>query len=206
MIVAPMFHAWGFSQLLFSAMMSCTIVARRKFDAEATLDLIDPHRATGLVVAPVMFDRIMDLPDEVRSRYTCSSLRFATASGSRMRPEVVTAFMDQFGDVIYNNYNATESGMIATATPQDLRAAPETAGKPVHGAEIRILDEKFEMAPRGEVGQIFVRSGTLFEGYTSGASKNFHDGFMGLWRHRLFRRRRSVIRRGSRRRDDRLRR
>ena len=42
----------------------------RKLDPEATLDLIDRHRATGLVVVPVMFDRIMDLPPEVRRRYS----------------------------------------------------------------------------------------------------------------------------------------
>lgn len=177
-IAAPMFHAWGYSQLLFSALMACTIVTRRKFDPEATLQLIDRHHATGLVVVPVMFDRIMELPDDVRNRYSGRSLRFATASGSRMRPDVVIKFMDQFGDVIYNNYNATEAGMIATATPEDLRAAPDTAGKPVYGTEIRILDEDFNELPIGEVGQIFVRSGTLFDGYTSGATKNFHDGFM----------------------------
>ncbi|HEY0226584.1 MAG TPA: AMP-binding protein, partial [Mycobacterium sp.] len=109
-IVAPMFHAWGFSQLIFAASMACTVVTRRKFDPEATLDLVDRHQAYGLAVVPVMFDRIMDLPAEVRNRYSGKSLRFAAASGSRMRPEVVTAFMDQFGDVIYNNYNATEAG------------------------------------------------------------------------------------------------
>ena len=69
-IVAPMFHAWGFSQLIFAASMACTVVTRRKFDPEATLDLIDRHQATGLAVVPVMFDRIMDLPAEVRNRYS----------------------------------------------------------------------------------------------------------------------------------------
>ena len=177
-IVAPMFHAWGFSQLLFAALLACTIVTRRKFDPEATLDLVDRYRATGLVVVPVMFDRIMDLPDEVRNRYSGKSLRFATASGSRMRPDVVTKFMDQFGDVIYNNYNATEAGMIATATPEDLRAAPDTAGTPAGGTEIRILDTDFKEVPRGETGQIFVRSGTLFDGYTSGKTRDFHEDFM----------------------------
>ena len=117
MVVAPMFHAWGFSQLIFAASLGCTVVTRRKFDPEATLDLIDRHQATGLCVVPVMFDRIMDLPDDVRRRYSGRSLRFATASGSRMRPDVVTKFMDEFGDILYNNYNATEAGMIATATP-----------------------------------------------------------------------------------------
>jgi acyl-CoA synthetase (AMP-forming)/AMP-acid ligase II len=177
-IVAPMFHAWGFSQLAFAASMACTIVTRRKFDPEATLELIDRHRATGLCVVPVMFDRIMELPDEVRARYSGRSLRFAAASGSRMRPDVVIKFMDQFGDVIYNNYNATEAGMIATATPQDLRAAPETAGKPAEGTEIRILDGELREVPTGRTGSIYVRNSTQFDGYTSGRTKDFHDGFM----------------------------
>ncbi len=177
-IVAPMFHAWGFSQLVFAASMACTVVTRRKFDPEATLDLIDRHQATGLAVVPVMFDRIMELPEEIRNRYSGKSLRFAAASGSRMRPDVVIAFMDQFGDVIYNNYNATEAGMIATATPQDLRAAPDTAGRPAGGTEIRILDKEFNAVPTGEVGTIYVRNDTQFDGYTSGTTKDFHAGFM----------------------------
>jgi acyl-CoA synthetase (AMP-forming)/AMP-acid ligase II len=177
-IAAPMFHAWGYGQLLFAALMACTIVTRPKFDPEATLKLIDRHRAKGLVVVPVMFDRIMDLPADVLNRYSCRSLRFATASGSRMRPDVVIAFMDRFGDVIVNNYNATEAGMIASATPEDLRAAPETAGKPVPGTEIRILDDDRNDLPANQIGQVFVRSGTLFEGYSAGATKSFHEGFM----------------------------
>ncbi|MEE6139757.1 acyl-CoA ligase FadD12 [Mycobacterium sp. 050128] len=177
-IVAPMFHAWGFSQLIFAASMACTIVTRRKFDPEATLELVDRHQATGLAVVPVMFDRIMELPEDVRNRYSGKSLRFAAASGSRMRPDVVIAFMDQFGDVIYNNYNATEAGMIATATPADLRAAPDTAGRPAGGTEIRILDPEFNELPTGEVGTIYVRNDTQFDGYTSGKTKDFHAGFM----------------------------
>jgi acyl-CoA synthetase (AMP-forming)/AMP-acid ligase II len=177
-VVAPMFHAWGFSQLIFAASLGCTVATRRKFDPEATLDLVDRHQATGLCVVPVMFDRIMDLPDDVRRRYSGRSLKFATASGSRMRPDVVTRFMDEFGDIMYNNYNATEAGMVATATPGDLRAAPDTAGKPVVGTEIRILDSDHRPVPTGEVGQIFVRNSNRFDGYTSGGNKDFHDGFM----------------------------
>lgn len=177
-VAAPMFHAWGFSQLIFAASLACTVVTRRKFDPEATLELIDRHRATGLCVVPVMFDRIMELPDEVRNKYSGRSLRFAAASGSRMRPDVVIKFMDQFGDVIYNNYNATEAGMIATATPQDLRVAPDTAGKPAGGTEIRILDDDFNEVPTGQTGSIYVRNSSQFDGYTSGKTKDFHEGFM----------------------------
>ena len=177
-IMAPIFHAWGFSQLVFSAFMACTIVTRRRFDPEATLQLVDAHHASGLVVVPVMLDRIMALPNEVRDRYRCASLRFVTASGSRMHPDVVIAFMDHFGEVVYNNYNATEAGMVATATPADLRAAPETAGKPAAGTQVRILDDALNPLPARQTGRIFVRSATLFDGYTSGQGKTFHQGFM----------------------------
>ncbi|WP_293234612.1 acyl-CoA ligase FadD12 [Mycolicibacterium sp.] len=177
-VVAPMFHAWGFGQLALAAMLACTVVTRRRFDPEATLEMVDAHQATGLAVVPVMFDRIMDLPEEVRNSYSCSTLRFASASGSRMRPDVVTAFMDQFGDVIYNNYNATEAGMIATATPTDLRAAPDTAGTPAVGTRIRILDADFREVATGETGGIYVHNTTQFDGYTSGNTKDFHEGFM----------------------------
>ncbi|MEB3063963.1 acyl-CoA ligase FadD12 [[Mycobacterium] zoologicum] len=177
-IAAPMFHAWGFSQLALALTMACTIATRRKFDPEATLALVEANHATGLCVVPVMFDRIMALSDDVRSKYPCSALRFATASGSRMRPDVVTAFMDAFGDVIYNNYNATEAGMIALATPEDLRYSPDTAGKPAPGTEIRILDAELGELPTGQTGQIFVRNSSQFDGYTGGDPKMFHDGFM----------------------------
>jgi acyl-CoA synthetase (AMP-forming)/AMP-acid ligase II len=177
-VAAPMFHAWGFGQLVLAAMLSCTVVTRRKFDPEKTLELVDRYRATGLSLVPVMFDRIMELPEEVLSRYNGRSLRFASASGSRMRPDVVTAFMDRFGDVIYNNYNATEAGMITTATPADLRAAPDTAGTPAQGTEIAILDDQRRQVPRGEVGSIYVRNKNQFDGYTSGLTKEFHDGYM----------------------------
>ncbi len=177
-VAAPMFHAWGYGQLVIGSLLSCTLVLRRRFDPQATLELVDRYRATGLSVVPVMLDRIMALPDEIRNCYSGRSLRFVTASGSRMRADVVITFMDQFGDVIYNNYNATEVGAIATATPADLRAAPDTAGKPLSRVDVRILDDDRRELPTGAVGQIFARSATHFEAYTSGQTKEFHEGYM----------------------------
>jgi acyl-CoA synthetase (AMP-forming)/AMP-acid ligase II len=177
-VAAPMFHAWGFGQLIMGTMFSCTLVVRRTFDAAATMELVDRYCASGLSVVPVMLDRIMELPDEVRNRYSGRSLRFVTAAGSRMRPDVVVKFMDQFGDIIYNNYNATEVGVIALAGPEDLRAAPETAGRPMPGTEIRILDENRREVPRGQIGQVFARTTTQFEAYTTGQTKDVEDGLM----------------------------
>ncbi len=177
-VAAPMFHAWGFGQLAVSATLSCTVVMRRRFDPEATLELVDRTGATGLAVVPVMIERIIDLPAEVLDRYSLDSLRFVTASGSRMRPDAVARFMDRFGEVVFNSYNATEAGLITCATPADLRSAPDTAGRPVVGTELQILDDDGHPLGVGEVGRIAVRSDSHFDGYTSGETKAFAAGYM----------------------------
>ena len=80
-----MFHAWGFSQLVFASAMAHGGHSAQ-IRPEATLALVDRHEATGFVAWSQMFDRIMDLPDDVRRRYSGKSPRFAACSGSRMRP------------------------------------------------------------------------------------------------------------------------
>ncbi|MDN5743727.1 MAG: AMP-binding protein [Nocardioidaceae bacterium] len=177
-VVAPMFHAWGFGQLVIAATMTCTVVTRRTFDPEATLALVDQHRASGLSVVPVMLERIMDLPAEVLSRYSLASLRFVSASGSRMRAQSVLAFMDRFGEVVYNSYNATEAGQISVAQPADLRHAPDTAGKAVRGTSIRMVDDCGSVVGADRVGRILVRGASPFDGYTAGAEKDYLDGYM----------------------------
>jgi fatty-acyl-CoA synthase len=64
------------------------------------------------------------------------------------------------------------------ATPEDLRADPTSAGKPPYGTVVKILDESGSELPQGETGRIFVGNGLLFEGYTSGDSKEVVDGLM----------------------------
>ncbi len=177
-VAAPTFHAWGFGQLVIGATMACTVVLRRRFDPEATLALADEHRATGIGLVPVMLERIMELPDEVLDRYSLDSVRFVTASGSRMRGEAVIAFMDRFGDKVYNSYNATEAGQISVASPADLRHASDTAGRPVTGTTLRLVDDEGNEVPVGEVGRILVRGASQFDGYTSGDTKDSLDGFM----------------------------
>jgi acyl-CoA synthetase (AMP-forming)/AMP-acid ligase II len=177
-VAAPMFHAWGFGQLVLGATMACTVVTQRRFDPEATLEMVARHRATGLAVVPVMLERIVDLPEDVRRKHDTSSLRYVTASGSRMNPSALLRFMDAFGDVVYNSYNATEIGMVACATPADLRAAPTTAGRPFMGVEVLLLGDDDQEVPPGEVGRILVRSISAFEGYTSGDARKSHGDYM----------------------------
>jgi acyl-CoA synthetase (AMP-forming)/AMP-acid ligase II len=177
-VVAPMFHAWGFAHFGLGILLGCELVVRRRFDAEATLELIDRHRVTTAAMVPVMAQRILALPDEVRSRYDCSALRVVALGGSAIPGDLAVRFMDAYGDVVYNSYGSSEVAIVSIATPADLRADHATAGKPVASVQVRLLDEHGHPAPDGQPGRIFVGSTAAFEGYTGGGSKESVDGLM----------------------------
>ncbi|HEY0390256.1 MAG TPA: acyl-CoA synthetase [Solirubrobacterales bacterium] len=178
MIAAPLFHSWGFFHFVMSLPTASTMVLRRRFDEEETLRAVQDYRADVLAVVPVMLQRILRLPEETLNAYDLSSLRITSASGSALPGELAIEWMDRFGDNIYNLYGSTEVAYATVATPEDLRAAPGTAGRPPRGTVVRLYDEAGRQVPTGEVGRIFVGNEMSFEGYTGGGGKEVIDGLL----------------------------
>jgi acyl-CoA synthetase (AMP-forming)/AMP-acid ligase II len=171
MIAAPLFHSWGFLHFILSLPTAATMVLRARFDPEDTLRAVAEHRARVLAVVPVMMQRILSLPEEVKHRYDLSSLELTAASGSSLPGELATKWMDEFGDNLYNLYGSTEVAWATVATPEDMRAAPGTAGRPPRGTVIRIVDEEGRDLAPGKTGRIFIGNQLAFEGYTGGGDK-----------------------------------
>ena len=178
MIAAPMFHSWGFAHFTLALPLGSTLVLRRRFDPEETLRAVSQHRATALAVVPVMLQRIVDLGAETLARYDTHSLKVIAVSGSALPGELATRAMDIFGDVLYNLYGSTEVAWATIATPEDLRAAPGTAGRPPIGTVVKLLDDEGREAKAGEGGRIFVANEMMFEGYTGGGGKEIVNGLM----------------------------
>jgi acyl-CoA synthetase (AMP-forming)/AMP-acid ligase II len=178
MIAAPMFHSWGFLHFMVAIATRSTMVVRRKFDPEETLKATADSRAEVLAMVPVMMQRILELPEETLRSYDLSSLRIASLSGSALPGEMAIRWMDLYGDTVYNLYGSTEVAFATIATPEDLRAAPGTAGQPPRGTVVKIFDADGKELPPGEVGRIFVGSDTAFEGYTGGGGKETIDGLL----------------------------
>jgi acyl-CoA synthetase (AMP-forming)/AMP-acid ligase II len=178
MIAAPMFHSWGFVHFTLGMGLGSTLVLRRRFDPEDTLSAIAQHECTALVVVPVMLQRILALPPEAIDRYDLSSLRVIAVSGSALPGELGLRVMDRFGDVLYNLYGSTEVAWATIATPEDLRAAPGTAGRPPRGTVVKIIDEAGRELPQGRTGRIFVGNEMAFEGYSGGGGKELVGGLM----------------------------
>jgi acyl-CoA synthetase (AMP-forming)/AMP-acid ligase II/NAD(P)-dependent dehydrogenase (short-subunit alcohol dehydrogenase family) len=174
-VAPPLFHGFGLSYLGLALFLGSTLVLRRTFDAEATLEAIAKHRVRSIVVVPSMLKRILDLPEATRRAHDTSSLGAAISAGAPLGGGLALAFMDAFGDVVFNLYGSSETGFGAIATPADLRAAPGTVGRPPLGTTLRVLDARGAIAPHGRV---FIGGPLVFEGYSGGGSKEIVSGLM----------------------------
>ncbi|MFG1949838.1 AMP-binding protein [Micromonospora sp. NPDC048830] len=174
LIAAPLFHTWGYAALQVCLALRATIVLHRRFDPAATLDALLARRCDAMFAVPVMLQRLLEMPvPDPRP-----PLKVVAVSGSALPGGLATRFMDAYGDVLFNLYGSTEVSWASIATPDDLRAAPTAAGRPPHGTRLRVLDDEGRPVTPGRVGRIFVGNEMLFEGYTSGAGRESHNGLL----------------------------
>ncbi len=177
-LCVPMFHALGFMQALVGIGLGSTLVLRRRFDPEETLQSLEEHHASAMIVVPVMLRRLVDVGEEQIKQRDLSSLRIIFVSGSALGADLAERATNVFGPVIYNLYGSTEVAYATIATPEDIEADSSSVGKVVRGSVVKIFDEHGEELPQGETGRIFVGNLSQFEGYTGGGSKDSIQGLM----------------------------
>ena len=163
--VCPLYHstALGFAGL--ALMVGSTVVIERDFDPLRFLQVVERERVNTVAIVPTMLHRLMALPDEVIRGHRLATLRVVVCVGAQLPAPLCERAVSLLGPVLYNVYGATETGLVTVATPDDLRALPGTIGRPLHGVSVRLLDEGGREVRRGEVGELFVRSPMLVEGY-----------------------------------------
>jgi len=177
-LCVPMFHALGLAHATLAVALGSTLVVRRRFDPLQTLDSIEQHRASALIVVPVMLRRMIDLGHEARASRDLSRLRIIFVGGSQLGAELCERGMAAFGPIVYNLYASTEVAYATIATPEDLQAEPGCVGKVVRGSVVKILDEHGNEVAPGATGQIFVGNASQFEGYTGGGTKQAVGGLL----------------------------
>lgn len=177
-IAAPLFHTWGYAHFAMAMLLGTTMVVRRKFDPEDALATIEEHGCDSVVVIPVMLQRILAMDEETLAKYDLDTVKVVAASGSALSGSLATDWMDHFGDNLYNIYGSTEVAYASIATPEDLREAPTSAGRPPYATVVKIYDDDDQPVADGETGRIFVGNNMLFEGYTGGGNKDMIDGLM----------------------------
>ena len=151
----PAYHAAPLGlNINISLMAGVGVYLMDKWDAEKMLDLISQYKCTHTHMVATMFHRVLRLPEEVRSKYDISSMRWILHGAAPCPVEVKKAMIDWVGPIIYEYYAATEGGG-CFIQPQEWLKKPGSVGKANEGTEVIVLDEEFKEVEQGKEGTIY---------------------------------------------------
>ncbi len=156
-VIGPVYHSAPNAHSAFSIRVGANVVICPRFDAEELLALIEREKITHLNMVPIMFNRLLRLPEDVKRKYDLSSLRFVTHAAAPCPPPVKRAMIEWWGPVINEYYGSTEMGNVTSLTSQEWLAHPGSVGKIMPGVDLRVVDEDGNDVPPGTVGEVIGR-------------------------------------------------
>ena len=159
---APLYHSAPQSSVSAALRLGSTAIVMEHFDPEQWLALVERYRVTHCQMVPVMFSRLLRLPEQVRARYDTSSLECIVHAAAPCPVHVKQAMIDWLGPIITEYYGATEANGFTFCTTADWLSHPGTVGRPVLG-DLSIVDVDGKECPVGQDGTIWFRGATAFE-------------------------------------------
>jgi acyl-CoA synthetase (AMP-forming)/AMP-acid ligase II len=167
LIINPFFHAFGLKAgILACILKGATIIPHPVFDVASVMQRVTEERVTMLPGPPAIYQTILDHPD--LDRYDLSTLRLAVTGAATVPVEMIRRMRDELTfKTIVTGYGLTESTGIATMCrhTDDPETIARTAGRPIPGTEVRIVDDDGEPRPAGEPGEVVVRGYHVMAGY-----------------------------------------
>lgn len=151
---SPLYHAAPLHWNLTNIYQGGTSVIMEKFDPERALALIEEHLVTHSQWVPIMFVRMLKLPEEVRGRYELGSHQVAVHAAAPCPIEVKEKMIDWWGPILVEYYSASE-GVGVTIIDSDAWLTHKGSVGPAVSGVIHIVDDEGNELPAGEVGTVY---------------------------------------------------
>jgi long-chain acyl-CoA synthetase len=164
LVTLPLSHAYGLlvTAAALHAREAGTTALLRWFDPTTFLELVQEHGVQISAVVPSMIQALLALPVD---DYDLSSLHYLVCGAAPLAPELVRALQERLPQVeLREGYGLTETCAFVSTNPPG-HGRPGSVGLPGPGVDVRIVDERDEEVPRGEVGEICCRSPFVMLGY-----------------------------------------
>ncbi|MFD8202706.1 long-chain fatty acid--CoA ligase [Streptomyces sp. NPDC059701] len=163
----PLFHTFGQTCGMSACFLAGgTLVLMSRFDGRGALDLMVTEGCTVFMGVPTMYLALLDAAAEDARR---PALDRAFSGGSALPVKVLEDFQEVFGCPIYEGYGLTETSPVVAYNQKAWPRRPGTVGRPIWGVEAEIaaagVEDRVELLPSGEVGEIVVRGHNVMAGY-----------------------------------------
>ncbi len=179
----PSFAAWVHVVLPFLALRG-RIAFLPRMEVESYLDVMEAERLTVAALVPTLWRAVLPALD----RRALPALRVAMFSGEPGTPDLVAALCGRFPAVrgVYlGSEGGCAAGIVATEADLDAPGMAGAAGRPVPGADLRVVDPEAEGLvdlPPGETGEIAVTGASLSIGYRGDTDLTARRFPGGWWR------------------------
>ncbi|WP_431898590.1 AMP-binding protein [Nonomuraea sp. bgisy101] len=165
-VIAPFAHGFGLNAgLLACVLRRATMMPVATFSPDALMTLIESGKITVLAGPPTLFARLLDELD--RRPHDVSSLRVAICGAAAVPASLVTRLVERVGlDRMINAYGLMEGTVVSMTRHDDpVDVIAGSAGRPVPGIEVKIVDAMGKEVPQGERGEILQRGYGVMRGY-----------------------------------------
>jgi long-chain acyl-CoA synthetase len=179
--ILPMSHISGPIVLNAAVDQGSHVVIIDQFNPVTLLEAIHNHRITIVHGVPALFQVILGLPN--LKQYDTTSLTCVGMMGTTVPGPLLKAFRAaQPHALVVQGYGLTETSPLITGVPfEDADQKLGSVGKAVRDAEIRVVDDRGQVVPVGEAGEIITRGPHVMKGYfrKPGATRErIRDGWL----------------------------
>ena len=151
---APLYHAAPLHYTMMAMYNGGTCVIMEKFEPELALKLIEEHRVTHSQWVPIMFTRMLKLPQAVRDAYDVSSMQVAIHAAAPCPIDIKEKMIAWWGEIIVEYYAASEGVGFTLIDSANWLTHKGSVGPALLG-ELHIVDDEGNEVPTGETGTVY---------------------------------------------------
>jgi long-chain acyl-CoA synthetase len=164
--VAPLYHAGPCAWYCATLVSGGTLVVVPNFLPDQVLEAVQRHRVNWMMMVPVMYDRMLSLPEEFLGKYDITSLRTVISGGAPLHTATKLKIKKYFTNAELNEfYGSTELGVSTTLRDEDQLKKERSVGRPLQDLELKLVGQDGGEVPMGEVGLLYSRGLGGFRGY-----------------------------------------
>jgi acyl-CoA synthetase (AMP-forming)/AMP-acid ligase II len=189
LIVAPLYHAAAAITAFMSVYWGGCLYIQEDFNPVEVVRALSEENVTQTTLVPAMIQAcLVYVPDIAQRNF--ATLRRITYGASPIAEETLRRAVDVFKCEFAQGYGMTETtAVISYLLPPDhvraLREKPElllSAGRPLSGTDVRVVDEEDNPQPIGTIGEIIARGPQMMRGYWNLPDESA-EALKGGWMH-----------------------
>jgi long-chain acyl-CoA synthetase len=160
LVTGPLYHAAPVGFAVIDLANGAELILMPRFDATATLRLVDERRVRNTHLVPTMFVRMLRLPEQVRAAFSGASLHTVLHGAAPISPAVKRSMIDWWGPVLVEYWGGSEGGVVTLVGSHEWLDHPGTVGRAVAGHQVYAAGDDGAPLPPGEDGLLYTHHPT----------------------------------------------